>query len=323
MPTFEQIVRANRARQLRWTRDAVKRIDVILQNAARETLYRLKQIAGTGKLEERAKAALLSDLMRALDTLKADYAELMTLHLLGASQIAAAREAQIAGQLFSGADLEEMTKGLHPEFTRSAQIANVGEVVVTFGSVAERAVQIEFARAYADGLTLSDRLWRLDSVTRNAIQDRVVGAIAKGTSARELGRDLRSYLTEHGQGNARYNAMRLARTEINTAHREGHIQSCLGPDGKLKEFISAIGWRLSASHPEPDICDVWASQDIDGLGPGNYLPANVPVDHPHGLCMTVTVLKAHPDLQFVTRRPANSANAPPGQLARYGIEGTP
>ena len=322
MPTFEQIVRAQRAKQLKWTRASAKRIDTILQNAARDTLVRLKEIAGTGSLEEAQKSAMLKSLTSTLETLKTDYGELMKLHLLGSSQIAADRELQITGKLFNGAEFEQMTKGLRPEFARSATIANIGEVAVTFGKVAERAVNIAFQRIYQDGLTLSDRLWRLDNTTRTVMQDKVVGAIAKGTSARDLAKDLRSYLTEAGKGNARYNSMRLARTEINTVHREAHIQSCLDDKGELKEFISAVGWRLSASHPAQDICDVWASQDINSLGRGNYLPKNVPVDHALGLCLTVTLLKARPDLQFVTKEP-DTTNVPPSQLKRYGIEEQP
>ena len=322
MPRFEQIVRAHRGKQLAWNRSSIRRIEQILQNAARDTLSKLKDVAGTGKIAEAQKAALLNDLMRTLDQLKSDYGELMNLHLLGSSQIAASRELQIAEQLYSGADLEAMTVGLRPEFSRSAEISNVGKIAVTFGRVAERAVSIEFARVYADGLALSDRLWRLDSGIRQAIGDRVVQAIAQGTSARDLGKELRGYLTAVGKGNARYNALRLARTEINTAHREAHIQSTLDADGNLKEFIQAIGWRLSVSHPRPDICDVWASQNIDSLGPGNYLPKNVPIDHAHGLCHTVTILKAHPDIQFVSQEP-DPSNVPPAQLKTYGIEAKP
>lgn len=319
MPSFFQIVKSHRTKQLAWTRDSVQRIDTILQNAARDTLARLKEIAGTGKIEEHYRAALLNDLVRILDTLRADYGDLMGLHLLGSAQLAADREVRIAEQLFSGADLEEMTRGLHPEFTKSAEISNIGKVEVTFGAVAERAVRIEFERIYEDGLTLTDRLWKLDTETRRLVQDKVVGAIAKGRSARDLAKDLRQYLTAAGQGNARYNALRLARTEINTAHREAHIQSTLDSNGNLKEFIRAIGWRLSPSHPRPDICDRWASQDIDKLGPGNYKPEHVPIDHAHGMCLTVTLLKAHPDMEFVVKEP-KPEEVKPGELKRYGIE---
>lgn len=198
---------------------------------------------------------------------------------------------------------EAATAGLHPSFTRAADIGGAGRVSVTYGLVAEDAVNAVYQRVYRDGLTLSDRLWRLDAGIRRAVEDRVVSSVAQGTSAQNLAKDLRQYLTSTGQGNARYNAMRLARTEINTAHREGGIRAVTKPDGTLRDHVQAIGWRLSMSHPEPDICDVWASQDIDGLGPGNYLPQNVPVDHPHGLCFIVSVLKAHPEMQHVTKTP--------------------
>ncbi len=317
---FERIVRKHRRRQLTWTKTSVRRIDKILQHASADVLAKLREHAGGGTLQEKYLSALLTDISRVLDNLKGDYGDLMGLHLLGSAQIAADREARIAGGLFSTDDLEAATAGLHPSFTRAADIGGAGRVSVTYGLVAEDAVNAVYQRVYRDGLTLSDRLWRLDAGIRRAVEDRVVSAVAQGTSAQNLAKDLRQYLTSTGQGNARYNAMRLARTEINTAHREGGIRAVTKPDGTLRDHVQAIGWRLSMSHPEPDICDVWASQDIDGLGPGNYLPQNVPVDHPHGLCFIVSVLKAHPEMQHVTKEPEPD-KVPDSEMRRYGLAG--
>ena len=55
-------------------------------------------------------------------------------------------------------------------------------------------------------------------------------------------------------------------------------------------WVDGVKWNLSASHPKPDICDDWATQDSDGLGAGCYLPRNAPVDHPNGLCFLTDVL---------------------------------
>jgi hypothetical protein len=321
MATFEQIVKSHRGKQLSWGRASERRISRILQRAANETLVKLKAVEGSGKLVEHQLSSLLNDLTSTLNALNADYSELMHIHLLGASQIAASREEQIAKKLLDGDALDKATYGLKPEFVRSADIANIGSVSVRYGLVAERAVNIEFARVFADGLTLSDRIWRLGDGIRREIGDKIVQAIAQGKSAKKLGRELQQYLTESGKGNARYNALRLARTEINTAHREGHIQSLLDDAGQLKGYVHAIGWRLSASHRVPDICDIWASRDIDNLGRGNYLPANVPIDHAHGLCMTVTILKSEPDMQFTTKE-AKPDDVPAQQLKTYGIEET-
>jgi len=320
--TYEQIVKSHRTKRLLWDKRAVGRIDRILRTAAKDTLLKLKEIAGTGSISEIHKAALLNSLMSTLDTLQADYATLNELHLLGAGQIACDREAAIAGKLFTEADLEDATRGLRPEFTKSATLTNVGTVEVTFGQVAESAVNIAFQRIHDDGLSMAERLWKLDSETRRVVGDKVVQAIAQGTSARDLAKDLRGYLTDSGKGNARYNSMRLAVTEINNVHREAHIQSCLDANGNVKEFISGVGWRLSNTHPEPDVCDVYASQDLYGLGRGNYPPGNVPVDHPHGRCNTTTLLVSEPDMQFVTKEPEPD-KVPPAQLKRYGIEAEP
>ncbi|MCE5200440.1 hypothetical protein LLG39_15845 [bacterium] len=318
MPTFESIVKSHRRRQITWTKDSIERIDGILQRTAMDLVAKLRDIAGTGTIEEKYVSSLLTSFGGILDNLATDYNQLMDIHLLGSAQVAAAREAAIAGQLFSAADLEAMTEGLQPEYTKSVFIQDVGEVQVTFGRVAEHALSIAYQRIYTDGLTLSDRVWKLDAEHRRAIEDKVVSAIASQQSARDLAKELHSYLIDPGLQNGRYNAMRLARTEINTAHREGHIQSCLDSSGQLKGYISAIGFRLSASHPKPDICDVWASQDADNLGSGNYLPENVPVDHPHGLCYTVTILKNHPDMQFVTKEPKPD-DVPDSQFKAYGV----
>ncbi len=315
----ERIVRSHRRQQLIWTRESIERIDKILNRAGLETAAALKRVAGTGTLREQYLSELLTDIGRVLDDLKADYGGLMDAHLLGSAQIAADREAVIAGQLFSAEDLQRMTDGLRPEITRDVHINSVGRVSVSFGRVSEAALQAVYLRVYQDGLTLSDRLWRLDAGTRQAIEDKVVQGIAQGESARDLAKDLRTYLTETGQGNARYNSMRLARTEINTAHREGHVQSCLDRNGELKSYISGIGWRLSASHPTADICDVWAGDDPDGLGPGNYLPNSLPgPDHPHGLCFTVSLLKSEPDMQFVAKEPEPDGVSD-AERQRYGV----
>ena len=86
-----------------------------------------------------------------------------------------------------------------------------------------------------------------------------MGAASSG----RIGREAFDALT--GEGGAMNNAMRLFRTEINRAHGEAYMA---GGDA-LPGFA---GWRfmLSPAHPKPDICDVLASQNLYGLGPGVY-----------------------------------------------------
>lgn len=47
-----------------------------------------------------------------------------------------------------------------------------------------------------------------------------------------------------------------------------------------------VAWRLHPRHPKRDICDVHATADLHGLGPGVYPPQSVPrfPPHPHCIC---------------------------------------
>jgi hypothetical protein len=287
---FARIVTSSRQSQLVYTRQAIRRMDAIYRNAARDVSARLRAIAGTGSLQEAQQTALLSDLNRILDGLRDDYNGIFGIVLLGSAQIAADREASIIQTVMEQIVLDAAMQQLLPTMTRSVQVGGIGEVSVSFGHVAERAVQATFERVYRDGLTLSDRIWRLDAFTRRGIEDTIVQGIAEQTSARRLSKQLTDFLTAPDAANARYNAMRLARTEINTAHREATVQSALSQGGVLQPWIKGLKWLLSSAHTEPDICDEWASADPDGLGAGIYLPGNVPVDHPNGLCDLTPVL---------------------------------
>lgn len=77
-----------------------------------------------------------------------------------------------------------------------------------------------------------------------------------------------------------HKAQRVARTEIISAHRESdRAASAASP------VVKALRFRLSGSHPLPDVCDLLATQDLHGLGPGLYHPDNAPsLPHPHCQC---------------------------------------
>jgi len=151
---------------------------------------------------------------------------------------------------------------------------------------------LNFVRTFvaSDGLQLSDRIWRLDRHARdavvNAIEMAVIQGHGAGQSAREfLARgetipyDIADKLKSSnagaivktvsgvltGKGSPMDNAMRLFRTELNRAHGEAYIKGALDhPDAAGVRFL------LSPSHPEPDICDLLARQNLYGLGPGVY-----------------------------------------------------
>jgi hypothetical protein len=152
---------------------------------------------------------------------------------------------------------------------------------------------VAFVRNFvaADGLQLSDRLWRVDRQARDQVGNVIESAVIQGRSAvdaaRELlgrgepvppeldtkvkaanagtiGKQAAAALTT-GESNPMANAMRVARTELNRAHGEAFAAGA----EQLQNF-AGFRFKLSPAHPKHDICDLYASQNLYGLGPGVY-----------------------------------------------------
>jgi broad-specificity NMP kinase len=61
----------------------------------------------------------------------------------------------------------------------------------------------------------------------------------------------------------------------------------------LNPAVGYVEWNLSPRHPAPDVCDVLATQDLYGAGPGVYPTAVVPsLPHPHCLCNTRAIVRS-------------------------------
>jgi hypothetical protein len=94
-----------------------------------------------------------------------------------------------------------------------------------------------------------------------------------------------------------YYLKRIARTELANAHHNAVIESTVNdPD------IIGYQWRLSSSHPAPDICDKYASVDV-GLGRGVFPKDRVPRAKAHPQCMCnlvprVTPIARNGDMDF-------------------------
>lgn len=158
-------------------------------------------------------------------------------------------------------------------------------------TVADDVVRWAYNFKANDGLQLSERLWAIDRGAKEAVGQAIQSVVIQGHSASRAAADLlakgkrvppdiaaqatmanatgvaksagEALLT--GEGNAHANAMRLMRTEINRAHGEAYMAG--GEDHPERG-----GWRfmLSPNHPQPDICDMHASANLYGLGPGVY-----------------------------------------------------
>ncbi len=167
-----------------------------------------------------------------------------------------------------------------------------------------------------DNLRFSTRIWRFDRESRSGINSAIMAAVTDQKSAWQLAQDLEQFLgagedcprwtytrlnrvsaAEKAKGDPRgflngedcsgkgvsYNALRLARTEIQRAHH-------LANDNRM----AAMPWIeqerivLSASHPEPDECDEVANGGEDGKGIYPKGTVSLPL-HPHCFCNKVAV----------------------------------
>lgn len=144
----------------------------------------------------------------------------------------------------------------------------------------------------ADGLKLSDRIWRLDRLAREQILQAIENAIVRGDSAQQAALD---YLRRSqpvpdniaaDAAAARPDAVaarvttavlgatddsllfkleRLFRTEINRAYTEAFVASLASVPGAQQ-----VKFNLSPLHPRTDVCDLYARANLYGLGPGVY-----------------------------------------------------
>ena len=168
-----------------------------------------------------------------------------------------------------------------------------------FGGIREDVLRVLMTRPRMDGKIFSERFWNLKGEADRVISQTVSSGILQGKSARLIAQDLRPYLNYREgmtQKQVISRTMTLARTEINNAFTECQIQAA-----KREPWNKGIKWNLSASHPRPDICDIYASQDLFGLGAGVYPPDDVPVRHPRCLCFLTNILASLEEVAAMLR----------------------
>lgn len=199
-------------------------------------------------------------------------------------------------------------------YRRPLEIAgrSTGQLSAVFGKVHRETLEAVHDFIAADGLQLSDRLYRLDLGAKETVSQIIQKAVVTGESSREsaqklirkgetvpketltgmtankssnIAGDVGAVFTPEGEQNIVHNALRLFRTEIARANNEGFLRT-----GKNISSVVGNRWNLSASHPKTDICDTYATQDIDGLGPGGYKTDNYPShSHPECLCFPTPI----------------------------------
>lgn len=170
---------------------------------------------------------------------------------------------------------------------------------------------------YGDTLNLSQRIWRVDRDAQNGINSILINGISNGDSAWDIAQQLEQFLganedcprwtstrlygrtkSEIASGNTTgllrgdqcdgrgvaYNALRLARTEIQKAHALATDRILMSQPWVEKEKI-----HLSAAHPEKDICDEIVEGGEKGEGIYDVGTIELPL-HPNCLCFKTAVL---------------------------------
>lgn len=106
-----------------------------------------------------------------------------------------------------------------------------------------------------------------------------------GATEEQIGRAVNRWVLDR----ATYHARIVARTETAAAFRDSYERSLADVDG-----VVGMRWELSPVHPRPDVCDLYANQDLHGLGPGGYPRDQVPATpHPSCLCSQSAILDRH------------------------------
>ncbi len=172
-------------------------------------------------------------------------------------------------------------------------------------------------RVYSDGLNLSGRIWNLNAATKQDIDRIIYNALANGLSAWDTaamlegalgaGNDCPRWTEERlssltkadiaggnrtglitgsaceGQGVA-YNALRLARTEIQASHHIAHDMLAAKMPWITEEQIN-----LSPAHAKRDVCDDVVEGGREGKGIYKKGEIKLP-NHPNCMCYKTDVL---------------------------------
>ena len=123
----------------------------------------------------------------------------------------------------------------------------------------------------------TERLVRQNTMpSLRAAYSELIQAVDEGNAI-----DLSKAVTVAVQEKARYNAERIARTEMARAYADGQMNRYAHDDD-----VVALKWTLSSRHPRYDICDFYANADLYGLGKGIYPKNKFPKlpAHPHCMC---------------------------------------
>ena len=124
-------------------------------------------------------------------------------------------------------------------------------------------------------------------------------------------------LYQSTQERTRYYAERIARTEMARAYNDGAMAKYMADDD-----VEAVQWKMSGSHPSYDICDLYATADLYGLGPGIFPKDKVPIlpAHPNCMCHLKPIIAGTLKNSEPRERFEQGAREYISKLSKYHIE---
>jgi hypothetical protein len=99
--------------------------------------------------------------------------------------------------------------------------------------------------------------------------------ILKGKGEKAIKKALQTAVEER----YRYFANRIAQTELARAQNDRIARELMADDE-----VEVVRFQMSVTHPEIDVCDLFAHQNAYGLGPGLYPKARAPRPPVHPFC---------------------------------------
>jgi hypothetical protein len=264
----------------------------LLDATAAEAARQIKALSGNTNVSSVVKKAQLTSIVAALRKVQADmwqgvYTDLQR-EVVRTTQAAYEAEKWMARDLF-----KYLPTNIADAFVKSQQVA---------------ATRI--ARLYVEkgipgsgtGHKLSARVYHARDLSSGQVERMVRQQILLGTSARKLALQVQASIKPSSPGGVSYSAMRLARTELNNAFHLAQIDA----QEKNPAALGAV-WHLSGSHPTPDECNEYATEDKHGLGKGVFIVGSVP-PKPHPNCLCFLTTKLPPRDEFIARMRAELAS---------------
>lgn len=260
-------------RYLRLQQASDKRVDAALNDAldsAVEALSALEGKAGVSAAVQRAQ--LLGTRGVLTKALKELYKELGD--IIKSDQMEAA---EIATELLYE-DEKHIWAVIEPNKEKREQIEESQK------AKARRNVQTMMIKTLGLEIPLSRRLYKSEALANKSVERVVLRHLSRGSSAKDLAKDVRDFFNPKTSGGVAHLARRLARSEIVNAF---HAQS--KADALERPWIDEVRWNLSKSHPprQPE-CDCDRNART-GTFPVDSVP-NKP--HPNCLCFITAVIRS-------------------------------